>query len=66
LKFLARTVIIVILIAAVGMIVLTLWPGVGASVARPLRRVIGNQGVAQLETVLFTVQDLFQQGTYNL
>jgi hypothetical protein len=66
LKFLARTITIIILIAVIGMIILTLWPGLGASVARPLRRVIGNQRVAQLETVLFTVQDVFQQGTYNL
>ncbi len=48
------------------MIIVSLWPGIGASVARPLRRVIGNERVAQLETVLFTVQDAVQQGSYGL
>jgi hypothetical protein len=66
LKSLARILTVFILTAIAGVVVLTLWPGLGASVARPLRNVIGNERVAQLETVLFTVQDVFQQGSYGL
>lgn len=66
LKILARLIIVIIFITVAGMIILSIWPGIGAAVARPLRQVIGNERVAQIETVLFTVQDVFQQGTYGL
>jgi hypothetical protein len=65
-KNLGRGLIIVSLIAILSIALLTLWPGLGAKAARPLRQVIGNQRVAQLETILFTVQDAVHQGSYSL
>lgn len=66
LKLLTRSLVIIILAVILGMVVVSLWPGVGTAVARPLRQVVGNERVAQLETVLFTVQDGFKQLTYGL
>lgn len=43
--------------ALLGLLVLSRWPGLGAQMAKPLRGIIGKEGVAQLETIFFTVQD---------
>lgn len=40
-----------------GYLVLNIRPDVGATAASSLRQVIGNQGVAQLESAVFTLQD---------
>jgi hypothetical protein len=66
LKILTTITAITFFLAVMGMIVFTVWPGVGAAVAHPLRQVIGNERVAQLETILFTVQDNVQQWKYDL
>jgi hypothetical protein len=55
-----------LVVGIVGMVVVSRWPGVGAQVARPLRQVIGNQGVAMLETVLFQAQDGVRRTQYGL
>lgn len=65
-QIIVRSIIIIILLAVLTTVILTRWPGVGASVARPLRRVIGNERVAQMETILFSIQDVLKQGSYNL
>jgi hypothetical protein len=49
----------------VGLVLLSTWSAVGASVATPLRRIIGNEAVAKLETALFTAQDLGWQWLYE-
>ena len=36
-------------------------PDLAAQAATPLRQVIGNEGVAQLETAVFTLQDRVRQ-----
>ncbi|MCP4356493.1 MAG: phosphodiester glycosidase family protein [Chloroflexi bacterium] len=40
-----------------GILLLSRFPGAGAQLAKPLRGIIGNEGVARLETILFTIQD---------
>lgn len=40
-----------------GFLSLSRWPGFGAQMAKPLRGIIGNEGVAQIETIFFTLQD---------
>lgn len=42
------------------------FPGVGAALASPLRGIIGNRGVAHLETVVFSIQDKARQVQYDL
>ncbi|MCB8984581.1 MAG: hypothetical protein H6659_12205 [Ardenticatenaceae bacterium] len=54
------------LLVVLGMVAVSRWPAVGATVARPLRQVLGNRGVALLETALFEVQDGVQQARYDL
>ena len=41
-------------------------PDLAAQAATPLRQVIGNEGVAQLETAVFTLQDRVRQWQYGL
>jgi hypothetical protein len=57
--------VLVLLTGIIGMAVVSRWPGVGAQVARPLRQVIGNRGVALLETVLFQTQDGVRRVQYG-
>jgi hypothetical protein len=47
-------------------LLVSLFPGTGAALASPLRRVIGNEGVAQLETLVFGAQDKVQRVQYEL
>jgi len=53
-------------IGLLGIVAVSRWPGLGAQVARPLRQVLGNRGVALLETALFEVQDGARQAQYGL
>ncbi len=46
--------------------VLGTWPELGARAASPMRRLIGNQAVAQAETIVFTVQDGARRLQYQL
>jgi hypothetical protein len=41
------------------------WAALAANMANPLRSLIGNQGVARLETFLFNLQDQFHQWEFN-
>ncbi|MBL1127827.1 MAG: hypothetical protein D8M54_04825 [Chloroflexi bacterium] len=50
---------------AIGVLILTLFPQIGAKAAKPLRAIIGNEGVGRLETVYFTLQDTARQTQYQ-
>ncbi len=54
-----------LLISIISFATLSRWPNIGAQIASPLRQLIGNQRVAQLETILFTTQDSLKQAQYN-
>jgi hypothetical protein len=47
-------------------LILSNWPAIGARMARPMRQVIGNRGVAIAEIALFSIQDTTQLLRYNL
>lgn len=46
-------------------VLITLFPAAGATLADPVRRVIGNRGVAQIEMLVFQVQDTLRQWSYQ-
>jgi len=48
-----------------GILILATVPGLGAKGANFLRPLIGNEGVAALETVYFTAQDTFRKWQYD-
>ena len=58
--------IFLLLILFVTAILLTTVPGFGAKGADFLRPLIGNEGVAALETVYFTAQDAFRKWQYEV
>ncbi|HUM69946.1 MAG TPA: hypothetical protein PLK31_14000, partial [Chloroflexota bacterium] len=49
---------------AIGLLILALFPQIGAKAAKPLRSIIGNEGVGRLETMYFTLQDTARQTQY--
>ena len=53
-------------LAVAGFLTIQLFPNVGAQIADPLRRVIGNEGVARLEEIVFQVEDGLKQAEYGL
>ncbi|MBK6325673.1 MAG: hypothetical protein IPF56_06990 [Chloroflexi bacterium] len=55
-----------LVVALLGAAAISRWPGLAAQAARPLRQIIGNRGVAALETVLFAAQDGVRQAEYGL
>jgi len=57
---------LLVLVGVLGIVAVSRWPELGAKAARPLRQVLGNRGVALLETALFEVQDGVQQARYGL
>ncbi len=50
---------------AIGLLILTFFPQAGARVAKPLRAIIGNEAVGQLETIYFTLQDGARRTQYQ-
>lgn len=50
---------------AIGIFILTLFPQIGAKAAKPLRAIIGNEGVGRLETIYFALQDTARQTQYQ-
>jgi hypothetical protein len=46
-------------------LLLSRWPGAGARLATPLRRLIGNERVGQLETIFFTAEDRLRRWQYS-
>lgn len=64
--YLLTAVAVFCLLGLVGYGVLARWPGLGAQVAKPLRGLIGNERVAQLETLFFGLQDQAKQAQYQL
>jgi hypothetical protein len=57
---------VVLITFIIGILLLRNWTAVGTSLANPMRKLIGVRGVAQLETLLFNLQDGFKQWQYNL
>ncbi len=53
-------------VGAAGILLVSLFPGVGAQAAKPLRALLGVRAVAQMETVVFTLQDGVKQARYGL
>ncbi len=49
-----------------GFIALRSWSAVGSSLATPMRRMIGIEGVARLETILFQFQDRITRIKFSL
>lgn len=64
--WLRRLVVILFVVSIAGFVLVMAWPGLGAQGANLLRPLIGNQGVAALETVYFTVQDGLKKWQYRL
>lgn len=56
-RLLLSFVIIGLVLFAGGFLILKFRPDIGATAASSLRQVIGNRGVAQLESAVFTLQD---------
>lgn len=54
----------VVLVA--GLFILANWRSVGTQMANPLRHLLGVQAVAQIETVIFKVQDQIEQWKFDL
>jgi hypothetical protein len=46
-------------------LLLSRWPGAGAQLATPLRRLIGNERVGQLEMIFFTAEDSVRRWQYS-
>jgi hypothetical protein len=66
LRFIVLIGLVIILIGISGAVYLSNnWSSLAADMANPLRAVIGNEGVARLQTFLFTVQDKLQQWEYS-
>lgn len=57
---------IILITLIFGILLLRNWTAVGTSLANPMRKLIGVRGVAQLETLLFNLQDGIKQWQYNL
>jgi len=62
----AVIILIILGIMAAGVILVSLFPGVGAQAAKPLRALLGVRLVAQMETAVFTLQDGVKQARYGL
>jgi hypothetical protein len=54
-------------VACLGLLFLLLsrWPGAGAQLATPLRRLVGNERVGQLETIFFRAEDRLRRWQYS-
>ena len=55
----------VLFIGIIGFVILSRFPNLGAQLASPMRQLIGNERVAQLETIVFSAQDSIKQAQYN-
>jgi hypothetical protein len=55
-----------VVIGTLGLIALRSWSAVGSSLATPMRKVLGVERVAQMETVLFNIQDRYTQIKFQL
>ncbi len=57
---------IVILACLLGFLALRNWSAIGSKLANPMRKVFGVERVAQMETILFDVQDRINKWKYAL
>lgn len=64
-RYWRRLLIVFLIVPIFGLILLTTWPGFGAQMADWLRPLIGNETVAALETVYFTLQDTWKRWQYD-
>lgn len=58
--------VLTLVMLGAGYAVVNAWPDLGAQGAETLRRAVGDQAVAQLETLVFEVQDAFASLAYRL
>ncbi len=65
-KLLLIVICSLVFLGIIGFIILSRFPNLGAQMASPMRNLIGNEGVAQLETILFKTQDSIQQLKYDV
>ena len=66
LPWLGGIVVVCLLILAGMVAAMTVWPSLGAQGADALRGVIGDKAVAQIEMVVYQVQDALQKWEYDL
>ncbi len=64
-RILRGLVLLMVTAVAIGVLILFFFPQVGAKVAKPLRSIIGNEAVGQLETIYFRLQDTARQTQYQ-
>lgn len=64
-RLLGGMALLVFTTVAIGIFILTLFPQLGAKAAKPLRAIIGNEGVGRLETIYFALQDTARQTQYQ-
>lgn len=64
-RYWRQLLIVCFIVPVFGFILLTAWPGLGAQAADWLRPLIGNEAVAALETIYFTVQDTVKRWQYD-
>lgn len=55
----------VLAVLALLFLLLSRWPGAGAQLATPLRRLMGNERVGQLETIFFLAEDRVRRWQYG-
>jgi hypothetical protein len=63
-RFIAFVVIFAVLL--IGMLGLFNWAAIGSKMATPMRKLLGVERVAQLETLFFDIQDAINQKKYDL
>lgn len=65
-KQIVALILLAILFSCVGTVaVVEIWPSFGAQVANHVRNLIGPQAVAQIEAIVFQVQDIVKHGYYQ-
>jgi hypothetical protein len=57
---------IVLIIGIAAILILSNWAAIGTSLANPMRKLLGVERVAQLESMLFNAQDSLKQLQYRL
>lgn len=57
---------ILLVIGIAGFLVISNWAAIGTSLANPMRKLLGVERVAQMESALFNAQDSLKQWQYRL
>jgi hypothetical protein len=56
---------ILLVIAILGLLIILNWSSIGSKLANPMRQLLGVERVAQIETLLFRVQDRIEQWKFQ-